>query len=404
MKRFTLLLLSFSLLASGCATLGGKTRSATTGPKPLPIDPPSQQKIQEAVDRGVAYLVQSQQKGGWWGRHAPIGFGRDVYCPAPYGAFSFRVATSALCVSALIEANSGLPEAKEARRKGEDWLLENAPNVTLCNPVLYYNNWAHAFALQALVDMLEAGTTDPEREQLIRSQVEEQVRRLVKYQARDGGWSYYGGWPVGFPLSTNPTTFMTATVLIALHDAHEAGFEVSRKDVIEPAMYAIRRGRRPDFSYGYSMRSGPTTRNITPAASMGRAAACNMALYLWGAHEVTFDIMQTWLDRLYARNGWQSMARKTRNPHEGYWGIAGYFYYYGHYYSARCAELFPPEQRPYHQGYLAHLLLPKQEKDGSWFDFPAYGYSKPYGTAFAVSTMVRCLRTSDETMASVQER
>ena len=50
----------------------------------------------------------------------------------------------------------------------------------------------------------------------------------------------------------------------------------------------------------------------------------------------------------------------------------------------------PPAERPFYQDHLANLLLPLQEQDGSWWDFPLYNYHQPYGTAFALMTLKRC--------------
>ena len=36
-------------------------------------------------------------------------------------------------------------------------------------------------------------------------------------------------------------------------------------------------------------------------------------------------------------------------------------------------------------------MLDRQEKDGSWWDYPLYDYHQPYGTAFALMTLHRCL-------------
>jgi hypothetical protein len=73
--------------------------------------------------------------------------------------------------------------------------------------------------------------------------------------------------------------------------------------------------------------------------------------------------------------------------------VAGYFFYYGHYYAARCIEQLPAAQRPRFQDYLAHVLVPLQEADGSWWDFPMYDYHQQYGTAFAVMSLVRCRKS-----------
>jgi len=36
------------------------------------------------------------------------------------------------------------------------------------------------------------------------------------------------------------------------------------------------------------------------------------------------------------------------------------------------------------------VVVPHQEADGSWWDYAMWGYHKPYGTAFAVMTLLRC--------------
>ena len=35
-------------------------------------------------------------------------------------------------------------------------------------------------------------------------------------------------------------------------------------------------------------------------------------------------------------------------------------------------------------------MLERQEKDGSWWDFPFYNYHRQYGTSFALMTLYRC--------------
>ena len=62
----------------------------------------------------------------------------------------------------------------------------------------------------------------------------------------------------------------------------------------------------------------------------------------------------------------------------------------------RCASSsFLPRQQPFYQGQLAHVLLPLQESDGSWWDYILYDYHQQYGTAMAISSLVRCLPEDD---------
>jgi hypothetical protein len=70
--------------------------------------------------------------------------------------------------------------------------------------------------------------------------------------------------------------------------------------------------------------------------------------------------------------------------------VAGYFYYYGHWHAALCIDQLPAQERKHFKDHLAHILLPLQEKDGSWWDYPFYNYHQQYGTAMAVMALVRC--------------
>jgi len=107
---------------------------------------------------------------------------------------------------------------------------------------------------------------------------------------------------------------------------------------------------------------------------------------------VTDQVVENWLDRLFARNGWLDIGRKRPVPHESWFSVAGYFFYYGHYYAALCIEQLEPSARPRHQDQLAHVLLALQEKDGSWWDYPLYDYHQQYGTGFALMALARCRR------------
>jgi hypothetical protein len=128
-----------------------------------------------------------------------------------------------------------------------------------------------------------------------------------------------------------------------------------------------------------------------PGGSLGRTQCCNCALRTWGDESITDDVVKSWLVRLYVRNGWLDIGRKRPVPHEAWFQVAGYFYYFGHYYAALSLEQLPTsEQRPY-QHMLARLMLDRQEKNGAWWDYPLYDYHDAYGTAFAIMTLQRCL-------------
>ena len=97
------------------------------------------------------------------------------------------------------------------------------------------------------------------------------------------------------------------------------------------------------------------------------------------------------------RNGWLDLARKKPIPHESHFAVAGYFFYFGHYYAGLCIHQLPEKERPFYQDHLASLLLRLQTEDGSWWDYPLYNYHQQYGTAFALMTLKACRRAGPAT-------
>ena len=86
------------------------------------------------------------------------------------------------------------------------------------------------------------------------------------------------------------------------------------------------------------------------------------------------------------------MGRKRPWPHESWYQTSGYYYYFDHYYAARLIEKLPTPRRADYAKRLTEVVAPHQEPDGSWWDYAMWGYHKPYGTAFAIMTLLRCER------------
>jgi len=386
--------LSGALVAIAALWSAARIPAADTTPIPHPIEPPSQQAIDEAIDRGIAFLFARQEKDGSWGsprRTKDL----NIYAPVPGGLQAFHTGATALALAGMIEAGCERPDVAKSIDRAEAWLFENLPLLRRATPDAMYNTWGHAYSIQALVRMLRRKPDDAERCARIRKLIEEQVEKLTRYECVGGGWAYYDFNAHTQKPSGDSPCFVTATVLIAFDEARRAGIAIPQR-LIDRAKVSILRQRKPDFTYLYSENHWPyPMMDISrPGGSLGRSQACNIALRRWGDKAVTDEVLVTWLERLFARNGWLSIGRKRPVPHESWFLVAGYFYYYGHYYAALCIEDLPPERRARYQDYLAHTLIALQEKDGSWWDYPLYDYHQQYGTGFALMTLVRCRRPS----------
>jgi hypothetical protein len=241
------------------------------------------------------------------------------------------------------------------------------------------------------VKLYERAAGDAELQAKWKKHAQAQADMLARYSFVGGGWSYYD-FEAGTQIPGDAAfSFTTATGLIALKQAEAIGVEFPER-LTKKAITSILRQQRPDFSYNYGeyTRLDPRYRERA-GGSLGRSQACNLALRTYGDKRITDKVLQDWLTRLFNRNGWLDMGRKRPIPHESYFAVAGYFYYYGHWHAALCIDELPEAERAANQQRLAQMIVPKQERDGSWWDYPFYNYHQQYGTAMAVMTLVRCL-------------
>jgi hypothetical protein len=290
------------------------------------------------------------------------------------------VAVTSLCVMALREAGE-----RAAHDRGVEWLLTH-PDVRRATAELIYNVWAHTYIIQALA--AESRTNhDPRIAQAIHFHLD----RMARYETYIGGWNYYdfnGGTeqPAG-----GPTSFGTAAGLAALYEAQQAGYAVS-PDMVRRCIHRLELMRLPNgaFLYGSDLKYYPTLPAHLPRGSIGRAVASEFALHLWGSKQADASACRAGLDMFFREHAALEMGRKRPYPHESWYQVSGYYYYFDHYYAARLIEQLGSDDKRQYGQQLIDTILPHQEPDGSWWDYPMWDYHKPYGTAFALMTLLRC--------------
>src|SRR5262245_5613574 len=251
-------------------------------PKPKPVATPEPKVLEEAIGRGLAFLIKEQTAEGAFGN---AGNTKDlnIYAPIPGAHHAFQTATTALGICALIESGDRSTPAREALEKAEKFLLDNLPKVKRATPDALYNVWAHAYGIQALVRMHKRLPGDKERQKKIEDLIRTQFDLLDRYESVDGGWGYYDMKIGAKKPSTDSTPFTTAAVLVAFKDASDLGVKPPEK-LVKRAVESIVRQRKPDFTYLYGeyLKWTPVMGINTPGGSLGRSQACNIATRYWG--------------------------------------------------------------------------------------------------------------------------
>ncbi|MGA0853276.1 MAG: hypothetical protein ACO3RK_00505 [Luteolibacter sp.] len=353
---------------------------------------PTAKEIDASLRRGVDFLIQDQNANGSWGgatRTKKI----NIYAPLPGAHHAFRAGASGLALSGLIDARDARPEVKETIAKAAEWVSTELPHLRRADPTTTYNVWGHAYGLRALT-RLHRIETDPSRKEHWARLAQEQVDLAKRYEEINGGWGYLDKFdevttqkPSGLP-----TSFTTATLLLAMDEARrEMAVKIS-EPMTHRALESIRVQRTPDFSYTYSFnhRMHPRNEINLPAGSLARSQACNACLRVYGDAAVNDEVIHTWAERFLDREGFLSIGRKRPVPHETHFRISGYFYYYGIYYFTESVKLLPKATHADYARRLAAILLERQEKDGSWWDYPLYDYHQPYGTGYALMALSWC--------------
>jgi hypothetical protein len=268
------------------------------------------------------------------------------------------------------------------------------PALRRADPTTTYNAWGHAYGLRAISRLYQSAAGDGSRQSALKALAQQQVDLADRYEYLNGGWGYLHVFenlhtqkPTGIT-----TSFTTASVLLAMHEARETmGITLDQK-VVESSLESLRRQQFPDFTYAYSHshRLAPQLEINRRNGSLGRSQACNAALRAFGDPKITDAVLTTWADNFIEFEHWLDHGRKKPVPHESTFQIAGYFYYYGIYYFTVSAQNLPKEKQCALAKSLARIILTRQEKDGSWWDYPLYDYGQSYGTGYALMSLKWC--------------
>ena len=146
-------------------------------------------EIQKTLDKGSEFLRISQNSDGSWGS-ARQTKGLNIFAPVPGSHQAFRLAVTALSISALLEIKDEDENYSDCIAMGQKFLMAKLPQLRRASPMAIYNIWSHCYGLQALYRMHEKSSNKHLRK-MIKEVIRQQIFMLQKYESVDGGWGYY---------------------------------------------------------------------------------------------------------------------------------------------------------------------------------------------------------------------
>jgi hypothetical protein len=367
-----------------------QARATTATPpalRPVPDAPTALARTRAARARGVAWLLANQRPDGSFGTfESPRAL--EIFLDTQASHRAFHTATSAIACWGLVAPAREDPAAMRALRRGLRW-VDAQGEVGRATGNTFYSVWTHTYCIElACAVLAEPALADqhPAWRELLAREV--QVAR--REQSAEGGWAYYDFNHTGqSPSGHESTSFNTGAMIEALLNAAAAGADVPAGTVAD-GILSLRRMQVPNgsFAYGtYAELSVAADYNKVSGAS-GRLQACNLALFRTGQGGVDGETLLRGAELLRERHHYIEIARGRVWPHEAYYRNSGYYYFFGHYYCARVLQLATPgERRDLLVRWLAEQMAIDQNRDGSWFDYPLYGYGFAYATGYAMRTL-----------------
>ncbi len=297
---------------------------------------------QQAIDRGIAYLLETQNPNGSWLSDGSTG--------------RFPVAMTALGGLALLAHGNTCysgPHAGSVRRAVEYLLRQSDPQTGLIGDAEGVRPmFGHSYAMLFLAEAY-GSEGEPVLRERLRGALLDAVRLTAGAQTEEGGWYYT-------PEPTDHEGAVTMTQLQGLRSCANAGLPVPA-EMVERAMEYVRLSAQPSGGVAYKIDQPHDTRAPLSAAAV-------VTMYAAGIYEG--EMVEGAL-RYALRNIPTSAPVAT----------GGGNFFYAHLYLSQVMHFRGSE--PWHRYYseLRDWLLSVQQPDGSWQgDY----IGTTYGTAVAL--------------------
>lgn len=358
---------------------------------PVPEAPPLDLA---AATKGAIAAILALQEGEAQDEWPYRGVYTEDANPSPVG---YRVGGTAIACLGLLAAPGFRQDQarRDAVQRGLAFVLKTLDAPRMSGEFLGrydVRGWGHIYALQLLLSLQDAGLVPKDHADAVNEKTAWLVKTLVESAIPEsGGWNY--SRPRGYLNAQNrASTFMTAPALQVLFHAKARGHAVADA-VVTQALDALERARAKPGGYAYGATAESQAEvdedqlsmmDKTPS-SAARAAVCETTLLLAGRGDRRR--LERAVDLFFAH--WDDLAvRKSQlGTHIKPYGIAPYYFLYGHVYAAQAIEqIDDADKRAALRGKMRAMLAKCREEEGGWND-RQFDCSGGYGTALALLAM-----------------
>ena len=322
---------------------------------------------EQAIATGVEQLLKIQNDDGAWPYEGVYRVDRKI----PVG---YRIGGTAICCEALLYATpADHQSANDAIARGIDLILKELkhPNMKPSQEDRYdVRVWGHIYALDLFCRVL-AENRLPTLEKEIKPWIPKLTAAVLHQELKSGGWNYAN--------HRHHAGFVTAPAVQALLWARSAGEEID-DEVFQRAADAIARSRNQEGAFAYSGDENEKRPALLPG-SIARSANCELTLALLGLEGK--DAIQFSINAFHEHWNELEKRRKKSGTHKPPYGVAPYYFYYGHRYAAQAIQRLPEANQPAEFEKLFKVFLKTRDPDGTWND-RVFDRSKAYGTAMVI--------------------
>ncbi len=227
--------------------------------------------------------------------------------------------------------------------------------------------WGPIWRLEFLAQCYRHPAIGETLRKAIVKRVEQTLEELRKLVRQDGGWAYYEFVQSGI-------TFVTATALVAMIDAKEAGLPAD-DEMIRRAADSVAHARQSPGLYGYHYAGAEDE-----IGCAGRSSLCEYALIRAGKGDK--EALAKSVENFFKHRHLLEAIKDQEGTHIGQGMTAPYYYLFGHYWTSRAIHLLPKEKQAEYFKKMREILCRNMKPNGEFTDTPLTKDNEVYGTAF----------------------